>query len=214
MTQTIYSVLTISLWIFILYEALSMLRRRYRAGKWIPGTGQEWRSLSNDVLTLAMAIGLLFLLDSRFKKPLDAVLSHVHDRFPETEFKSDPVGRSQKLSDYSGKLIILNIWASWCGPCRLEMPGLDDIQKEFGQRGLSVIALSDEPPSTVRDFILQHPYSFTTGSIIRSNNMLDSLDTRPVSILIDPEGRILDMAVGARGHAFFSSWVKSHLQLK
>jgi thiol-disulfide isomerase/thioredoxin len=125
-----------------------------------------------------------------------------------------PSGQTTDLAAYRGKPIILNLWATWCGPCRMEMPELDDVQKEFGPQGLEVIAVSDEDAGTVRNYLKDHPYSIHTAVITRSNAMINGLDTRPVSILIDRNGSIVDMVAGARGHSFFSGWAREALGKK
>jgi thiol-disulfide isomerase/thioredoxin len=214
MTKTIYTVLIAALWIFIAYEVFTMVRNRIRSGKALPTAGVEWRSLLNDVLTLAMAFGLLFLLESRFRKPLDTVLSKRDQAFPPLSFTLLPSGQSTDLTTYKSKLVILNLWATWCGPCRLEMPELDDVQKEFGPQGLEVIAVSDEDAGTVSKFLQNHHYSFKAGITTSGNTMVNSLDTRPVSILIGRDGKILDMVAGARGYSFFSGWARDHLGKK
>jgi len=67
----------------------------------------------------------------------------------------DMSGREVSLGDYRGKIVILDFWATWCGPCRMTMPMLDDIQKEYEGK-LSVLAVNlQEPKSVVREYILQ-----------------------------------------------------------
>ena len=66
-------------------------------------------------------------------------------------------GKTLKLSEYKGKVILLNLFATWCGPCRFESPDLAKLQKEFGDRGLVVIELSTEDreasDESVRDWV-------------------------------------------------------------
>ena len=131
MTKTIYTILISALWLFVAYEVYTLVRQRIRSGKALPSGHLEWKAFLNDLLTLAMAFGLLFLLQSRFKKPLDTVLSKKDQAFPALSFTLLPSGQTTDLAAYRGKPIILNLWATWCGPCRMEMPELDDVQKEF-----------------------------------------------------------------------------------
>jgi len=211
MTKTIYTILIAALWAFIAWDVYVLVRNRRRAGHALPQNRTEWMGLGNDLLTLLMAFGLLYLLNARFSKPLDAVLSQQHKPFPGLTYLGLPDRVTANVADLSGKAVILNIWATWCGPCRMEMPGLDDVQKEYGPRGLQVLALSDEAPGTVEAFIKEHPHAFRTGVITSGNGMINSLDTRPVSILIGKNGEILDVVDGAREHRFFSKWAEQVL---
>jgi cytochrome c biogenesis protein CcmG/thiol:disulfide interchange protein DsbE len=58
----------------------------------------------------------------------------------------DGTGHEKTLADYKGKVVLVNIWATWCEPCRVEMPSLEKLHREFGPRGLSVVALSVDDP--------------------------------------------------------------------
>ena len=118
-------------------------------------------------------------------------------------------GQTHRLTDLRGKTVILNIWATWCPPCRRELPDLSEVQQKFGTDKLTVIALSDEDASTVSDYIKGKKFAFTTGLFTQMPASIAKVGTRPVSILIDASGNIREMVVGARGSSFFSDWVTS-----
>ena len=120
-------------------------------------------------------------------------------------------GQTKRLSEKKGKVVLLNIWATWCPPCRREMPYLDKLEREYSQKGLAVVALSDEDMETVSIFQKEHQYRFTLGIFSSMPASIAGIGTRPVSILIDRNGKVLDMVVGARGFNFFEGWVKKHL---
>src|SRR4029078_10573127 len=72
-----------------------------------------------------------------------------------------------KLSNYSGKVLLVNLWATWCGPCRMETPELVKLHKEFQSRGVEMIGLSTEDPETsaesVSDFIREYEVDYQIG---------------------------------------------------
>jgi cytochrome c biogenesis protein CcmG, thiol:disulfide interchange protein DsbE len=63
--------------------------------------------------------------------------------------------RMRTLVDYRGQVVLLNVWATWCGPCRIEMPSMEALHRDFGSKGLKVVAVSIDQiagPSQIRDF--------------------------------------------------------------
>lgn len=67
------------------------------------------------------------------------------------------------LDDYKGKVVLLNIWATWCNPCRIEMPSIEALQKELGPKGLDIVAVSVDDPgqdATIRSFVQQYGLTF------------------------------------------------------
>jgi len=111
-------------------------------------------------------------------------------------------GNSIKLSDYSGKVLIVNLWATWCGPCRMEIPELVKLYNEFKPQGLEMVGLSTEDPDStadsVRDFVRTFQMSYAVGwspqdvsmSLMRGNTAI------PQSFLVARDGRILKRFVG------------------
>jgi thiol-disulfide isomerase/thioredoxin len=79
----------------------------------------------------------------------------------------DASGASFKLGDFFGKVMVINLWATWCGPCRREIPELVQLNKEFQSRGVQVIGLSTEDPNTsgdkVRKFIQDFHIDYRVG---------------------------------------------------
>src|SRR5690348_15801968 len=88
---------------------------------------------------------------------------------PQWELK-DLDGKPVKLSDYKGKVVILDFWATWCWPCRMEIPGLIDLQKKYGDRGLVVIGVSlDDGPDVVRSFMKRQGVNY---SVVMANSKI------------------------------------------
>lgn len=107
-------------------------------------------------------------------------------------------GKDKRFSDYRGKPLIINVWASWCGPCRAEMGSLNRLAQRY-RKQFTVIGIStDDDAQAARDFIAQQKLSF--ANYIDSNVYLENMlgaDTMPLTILVDAEGRVLEKARGA-----------------
>jgi thiol-disulfide isomerase/thioredoxin len=108
-------------------------------------------------------------------------------------------GRAVSLSDYKGKVVLLNFWATWCPPCRAEMPDLVKMQREYKSRGLQVIGIT-YPPGTVREvrrftrkLRINYPVALGTKE---TKGLFDESETLPLTIVIDREGNIRDRIEG------------------
>jgi peroxiredoxin len=73
---------------------------------------------------------------------------------------TDLTGKTWTLRDLKGKVVLVNFWATWCPPCRKEMPDLDGLYKEFGDKGLVILAISDEERGTVESYLNEHKVNY------------------------------------------------------
>ncbi|WP_137889236.1 TlpA disulfide reductase family protein [Pseudomonas sp. 2FE] len=118
---------------------------------------------------------------------------------PEVKFV-DGEGKPHSLADFKGKVVLLNVWATWCGPCRQEMPTLDRLQAQLGGADFQVLALSidDAGPQVVRDFYreigIQHLklYIDDSGQAIQNLNAFGL----PITLLLDRQGREVGRKLG------------------
>ena len=93
-----------------------------------------------------------------------------------TAFTLDSVPQQKRLADYRGKVLMINVWATWCLPCRVEMPSIEALNKAYASKGLKIVAVSIDDPgtdSTIRAFVKQYGLTF--------------------EVLHDPQGRISDL---------------------
>ena len=108
-------------------------------------------------------------------------------------------GKPRKLSEFRGKPLIINVWASWCGPCREEMVSLDRLARRYGEH-FAVIGIStDDYPERARAFLQKSGTGFANfiDSQLFLENMLGA-DRLPLTLLVDAQGRILSKHYGAR----------------
>ncbi|MFH1790553.1 MAG: TlpA disulfide reductase family protein [Candidatus Omnitrophota bacterium] len=117
---------------------------------------------------------------------------------------NDINGKPVKLSDYSGRVIILNFFATWCPPCRMEMPDFNEISKESAG-GAQVIAVNvGEPASKVRQFAdefgLTFPVLIDDGGVSRAYGPIRAI---PVTVVIDKNFNIAREYIGARSGSVF-----------
>ncbi len=210
MTTTILFWLKLFVAGLILHTVWSIVRDWRKRIKNPTAAGNKWKELAGNIFYLLAGVFIMFLLYTRFQQPLNAVLQYKDKPAGKLTFYTVPGQVEDSLQAYRGKVIILNLWATWCGPCRRELPDLNRIDSVYRNRNVKVIAISDEDNNTIQSYLLQHPMQVTTGYYSR-NTMLDSLSTRPVSILIDRYGNIQDVVAGARGYGFFEDWVNSYI---
>lgn len=81
------------------------------------------------------------------------------ERLFNTQF-ADLTNQQQALKAYRGKVIVLNFWATWCPPCRQEMPAFSKIQDTLGENGIQVVGVGIDSPSAIKEFALQFPVSY------------------------------------------------------
>lgn len=107
--------------------------------------------------------------------------------------RADVGGKQVQLSRYRGQLVLLNFWASWCAPCREEMPQFSTWQRQLGGRGLQVIGVSmDDDVSEVQKFLAAYPvtYPIVMGDAKFAEHFGGVLGL-PLSYLIDAQGRVV-----------------------
>jgi cytochrome c biogenesis protein CcmG/thiol:disulfide interchange protein DsbE len=93
-----------------------------------------------------------------------------------TALTLDSIPKEKSLADYRGQVVMINVWATWCLPCRVEMPSIEELQKAYGPKGLKIVAVSVDEPGTdsgIRAFSKQYGLTF--------------------EILHDPKGEITDL---------------------
>ncbi len=124
-------------------------------------------------------------------------------------------GQTVRLSDYRGKVVLINFWATWCPPCRAEIPDLIKFQKEYGKDGLQIIGVTYPPEerASVRRFTrrlkVNYPIALGTREIKASFSRDETL---PLTVIIDREGVIRGTIAGILLPEEFNEQIKPLLQ--
>jgi thiol-disulfide isomerase/thioredoxin len=109
-------------------------------------------------------------------------------------------GKDSRLSDYKGKVILLNFWATWCGPCKHEIPILVELQEQYRGNGLQVIGISvDDTLADLEPFVEQFKMNYPVLLGLGHHDVQDTygpLYTVPISVLISRDGRICAKHMG------------------
>jgi len=106
----------------------------------------------------------------------------------------DATGKKHQLSDYKGRVVLLDFWATWCTGCKLEIPWFMEFEKRYRARGFSAIgvAVDDEGWRTVKPYLAEHPitYPVVLGNMDVMEKKFGLPASLPVTLLIDRNGRI------------------------
>ena len=111
----------------------------------------------------------------------------------------DAKGKSMKLSDLRGKAVLLNFWATWCEPCKIEMPWFVDLQKQYGPQGFQIVGVSmdDDNEKTVADFAtkmsINYPILVGTEKVA---DLYGGVEGLPTSFFIDRSGKVVAREAG------------------
>ncbi len=120
---------------------------------------------------------------------------------PAPEFSvPDLTGRPLRLSGFRGQLVLLNFWATWCPPCRQEMPAMERLYQRYRDRGFTIVAVSiDTNTAAVAPFVAQYRLTFPIG-LDPTSTVAEAYRARalPTTVLIDRGGHFVALALGAR----------------
>ncbi len=126
----------------------------------------------------------------------DSMVGEVAPPISFTDLEGNPLS----LGDYAGKVVFLDFWATWCGPCKMEMPHLQALHEEFGGKGEIVfLAASSEVPATIKAFLKKYGYTFKVVQVTAQDAATKYKATSiPAGFVIDKNGVIQAHMVGAQ----------------
>ena len=141
--------------------------------------------------------------------------SENRDRKPAANFSlKDANGAQVGLSDYKGKVVLLNFWATWCGPCKIEIPWFIEFNKTYKDRGFAVlgVSLDDDGWKSVKPYIAEKKIDYTVvvgnDQVSKSYGDVESL---PTTFIIDRDGRIAFVHMGLVGKDTYEKEIRSLL---
>lgn len=135
-------------------------------------------------------------------------------RAPEFALK-DANGKVVHLADYRGKVVLLDFWATWCGPCTIEIPWFTEFQRKYKDRGFEVLGVSmdEDGWKAITPFVTQRKvnYRIVLGDD-KTGDQYGGLEALPTTFVIDRDGRIAAVHVGLAGKKDFEDAIETLLQ--
>jgi thiol-disulfide isomerase/thioredoxin len=123
-------------------------------------------------------------------------------------------GKSMRLSDLRGKAVLLNFWATWCGPCKIEMPWFVDLQNQYGAQGLQIVGVAMDDASKediakfAKDMGVNYPVLIGKEAV---GDQYGGVPALPESFFIGRDGKIVDKIIGLKGKAEIEDSIKKAL---
>ncbi|HUJ20608.1 MAG TPA: TlpA disulfide reductase family protein [Bryobacteraceae bacterium] len=170
------------------------------------------------VLCLSVAAALILTgCSSRSKTVKAASVKADKDRKKAPDFElKDANGHTVRLSDYRGKVVLLDFWATWCGPCKIEIPWFEEFERQNRDKGFAVIgvAMDEEGWEVVKPFAQRFGINYR---VVVGNDSIAELfggvDALPTTFLIDRDGKIASVHVGLSGRRDFEDGIQELLEV-
>ena len=127
----------------------------------------------------------------------------------------DANNKNVSLSDFKGKVILLDFWATWCVPCKAEIPGFIDLQARYGAAGLQILGLSvDDPVAKLKPYVAEMKMNYPVLQALGHDEVLDAfapIASIPTSVVIGRDGKICTKHTGIAPMDVFEKEIKSLL---
>jgi len=159
----------------------------------------------------ALAVGAILFHGSRLQAADTAATAQLA---PAWQLK-DLDGNDVSSTRFKGKVVVVDFWATWCGPCLSEIPGYIELQKKYGKDGLAIVGVSldSKSPKYVQKFAQEHGMNYTI--VMGDETIADAFggfDAIPTTFLINREGRIVHKKIGAMAPDEYEALVKRALR--
>jgi thiol-disulfide isomerase/thioredoxin len=128
---------------------------------------------------------------------------------------SDYTGKKVRLADYKGKVVFVNFWATWCGPCKYEIPMFVDLQQRYGAQGLNFLGISvDDPVDELKPFVDQYKMNYPVLVGLGREDVQDAYGPMvgiPVTVVVGRDGNVCTRYFGLRSKDRFEADIKALL---
>jgi len=148
------------------------------------------------VLSLLVLVG-----PALASEPMKQTLPRVEKIFPAPDFSlTGENGKTYRLADFRGQVVVINFWATWCPPCRFEMPSMERMWNKIKGKGVTVLAVDvGENADIIFEFLGQYPVTFPIpmdldGKVVESYPVTGL----PTTYIVSPQGMVTHRAVGSR----------------
>jgi thiol-disulfide isomerase/thioredoxin len=169
------------------------------------------------VVAFVIALGI-YVGYHKARRPSSALASHLTQTGPAPDFALESIdGKTMHLSDLRGKAVLLNFWATWCGPCKIEMPWFVELQNQYGPQGLQIVGVAMDDASKedigkfAKDMGVNYPILIGKEAV---GDAYGGVPALPESFLIGRDGKLVDKIVGLRGKAEIEDAVKKALNTR
>lgn len=182
------------------------------------------------ILAVVVAITALLMVGKRNTKPPDSANANVNGQqvtpeqsvggpakgvmAPAFELKSIPDGKATPLASFRGKAVLLNFWATWCGPCKIEMPWLVDLQKKYGPQGLQIVgvAMDDTSDKEIADFAHKMGVNYIVlKGTEKVGDLYGGVEGLPTTYYLDRSGKVVDKTLGLASESVIEDSIKKSL---
>ena len=133
---------------------------------------------------------------------------------PDFSLKSVSDGKEVRLSSLRGKAVLVNFWATWCEPCKIEMPSLVDLQKKYGPQGLQIVgvAMDDADDKEISTFAHKMGVNYLVlRGTEKVGDLYGGVDRLPITYYLDRSGKVVDETMGMAGESTFEDAIKRAL---
>ena len=170
----------------------------------LAAAGLAWTTMSAE---------MPWLIENAFAP---AATSCPADAKPATQFTlKDMSSRDVRLADFKGKVVLLDFWATWCGPCKVEIPWFLEFQQKYGKQGFQVVGISvDDTIAKLKPYVANMKMTYPVLQGLGKDDVTDAygpMPALPTTILISRDGKICGRHIGLTGKDIFEAEIKSLL---